>query len=106
MCCQWDTLRRDRFANDDLVRVKAGNLLIAQGQQFAQDLFVMLAEAVGGDFAPVRPPGKFYWQPGDIEFPNRLVPDPPDGSTLAQMLMGHGLVQGEDRRAGHTLRLQ
>src|SRR5262245_65596540 len=66
----------------------------------------MLAEAVGGDFAPVRPSGKFYWQPGNIEFPNRLVPDPPDGSTLAQMRMGHGLVQGEDRRAGHTLRLQ
>src|SRR5262249_36565186 len=66
----------------------------------------MLAEAVGGDFASVRPSGKFYWQPGDIEFADRLVPDPPDGSALAQMRMGHGLVQGEDWRAGHTLRLQ
>src|SRR5262245_66018999 len=66
----------------------------------------MLAEAVGGDFAPVRPSGKFYWQPGNIEFPNRLVPDPPDGSALAQMRMGHGLMQGENRRAGHTFRFQ
>src|SRR5262245_65815627 len=66
----------------------------------------MLAEAAGGDFASVRPSGKFYWQPGDIEFADRLVPDPPDGSALAQMRMGHGLVQGEDWRAGHTLRLQ
>ena len=45
----------------------------------------MLAEAVGGDFAPVRPTGKFYWQPGDIEFADRLVPHPPDGSALTQM---------------------
>src|SRR5262245_12146682 len=66
----------------------------------------MLAEAVGGDFSAIRPSGKFYWQPGDIEFADRLVPDPPDGSALAQMRMGHGLVQGEDRRAGHALRLQ
>src|SRR5215467_7660567 len=66
----------------------------------------MLAEAVGGDFIAVRPSGKFYWKPGDIEFADRLVPDPPDGSALAQMRMGYGLVQGEDRRAGHTLRFQ
>src|SRR5262249_10666499 len=66
----------------------------------------MLAEAVGGDFAPVRPSGKFYWQAGDIELAARLVPDPPDSSALAQMRMGHGLVQGEDWRAGHTLCLQ
>src|SRR5262245_50755382 len=99
-------LRRSGFANDDLVGVKPGNLLIGQGQQFAQDLFVMLAEAVGGDFIAVRPSGKFYWKPGDIEFADRLVPDPPDGSALAQMRMGYGLVQGEDRRGGHTLRFQ
>ena len=43
----------------------------------------MLAEAVGGDFVPVRPSGKFYWQPGDIEFADRLVPDPPDRSVAA-----------------------
>src|SRR5262245_65855053 len=92
-----NSLRRSGFANDDLVGVKPGNLLIGQGQQFAQDLFVMLAEAVGGDFIAVRPSGKFYWKPGDIEFADRLVPDPPDGSALAQMRMGYGLVQGEDR---------
>src|SRR5262245_34860618 len=34
----------------------------------------MLAEAVGGDFAPVRPSGKFHRQPGDVELADRTVP--------------------------------
>ena len=64
----------------------------------------MLAETIGSDFAPIHPSGKFHRQPGDVEFADRVVLDPPDGSALAQMRMGHGLVQGENRRAGHTLR--
>jgi hypothetical protein len=66
----------------------------------------MLAETVGGDSAPVLPSGKFHRQPGDVELADRLVPDPPDGSALAQMRMGHGLVHAENRRAGHTFRFQ
>src|SRR5260370_7103879 len=95
-----------RIANQDLVRVKACNLLIGQGQQLAQELFVMLAETISSDVAAIRPSGKFHRQPGDVEFADRLVPDPPDRSALAQMRMGHGLVQSENRRAGHTFRLQ
>src|SRR5205823_11636171 len=45
-------------------------------------------------------------QPGDVEFADPLVPDPPDRSALAQMRMGHGLVQSENRSARHTFRLQ
>src|SRR5436190_14139343 len=87
-----------RIANQDLVRVKAGNLLIGQGQELAQELFVMLAETIGGDVAAIRPSGKFHRQPGDVEFADPLVPDPPDRSALAQLRLGHGLVEREYRR--------
>src|SRR5947199_10555624 len=87
-----------RIANQDLVLVKACNLLIGQGQELAQELFVMLAETISGDVAAIRPSGKFHRQPGDVEFADPLVPDPPDRSALAQMRVGHGLVQSKNRR--------
>jgi len=33
---------------------------LVQRQQFVEDLFVMLAETIGGDFSPIRPSGKFH----------------------------------------------
>src|SRR5262249_17172072 len=66
----------------------------------------MLAETIGSDFAPIRPSRKFHWQPGDVEFADRVVPDSPDSPALAQMRVGDRLLQGENRRARHPLRFQ
>src|SRR5262244_2460085 len=66
----------------------------------------MLAEWIGSDFAPIRPSRKFHRQPGNVEFADRLVLDPPDRPALTQMRMRHSLMQGENRRAWHPLRFQ
>src|SRR5262249_61364597 len=73
---------------------------------FVYALSFMRAERSGVVFYPTPPWEKFPGHPGDIEFADRCVLHPPNGSALAQMRMRHGLVEGEDRRTRHTFRLQ
>ena len=66
----------------------------------------MLAEWIGSDFAPIRPSRKFHRQPGNVEFADRLVLDPPDRPALAQMRFWTGLfvpakTPRERNRAAH-----
>jgi len=97
---------KDRIANDRLVPIEFFDLRVGKAEDVAQHVLVMLAQTVGGERGRGRPAGKLCRKARNVEFADRLVGDAAHGAPFAQMRVGHGLVQGEDRRAGNALRLK